>query len=266
MPQRDPHAAGPEGSDATIERVAIVGAGRVGRAVAAALTDAGIEVRGPLGRGADAAVEAVVLLAVPDAEIAAAAASLGSGTRTLVVGHFSGATTLEPLAAHDGFSIHPLTTITGAGTSFDGVPAAVAGATGRALATATALARVLGMRPFEVADEHRAAYHAAASIASNFLLALEAFAEDLAASAGVPREALAPLGRATVENWQRDGAAASLTGPIARGDEATAARQRAAVAERVPDRLALFDALADATRRLAVSRSVAAAARSEASA
>lgn len=264
MPQRDPHAAGAEGSDATIGRVAVVGDGRVGRAVAAALTDAGIEVRGPLGRGANAAAEAIVLLAVPDAEIAAAAASLDAAPRTLV-GHFSGATTLAPLAAHDGFSIHPLTTITGAGTSFDGVPAAVAGATGRALATATALARVLGMHPFEVADEDRAAYHAAASIASNFLLALEAFAEDLAASAGVPREALAPLVRATVENWQRDGAAASLTGPIARGDETTAARQRAAVAERVPDRLALFDALADATRRLAASRSGAPVARSEVS-
>ena len=264
MPQRDPQARGAGGSDAIIERVAIVGAGRVGRAFAASLTDAGIEVRGPFGRGANAAVEAVVLLAVPDAEIAAAAATLGAAPRTLV-GHFSGATTLEPLAAHDGFSIHPLTTITGGGTSFDGVPAAVAGATGRALATATALARVVGMRPFEVADEHRAAYHAAASIASNFLLALEAFAEDLAASAGVPREALAPLVRATVENWQRDGAAASLTGPIARRDETTAARQRAAVAERVPDRLALFDALADATRRLAASHSVPDAARSEVS-
>jgi predicted short-subunit dehydrogenase-like oxidoreductase (DUF2520 family) len=53
----------------------------------------------------------------------------------------------------------------------------------------------------------------------------------------------------TVENWARDGASA-LTGPIARGDEETVARQRAAVAERTPELLELFDALADSTREL----------------
>lgn len=243
MPHRDAHA--------TIESVAIVGDGRVGRAVAAALTDAGIQVRGPLGRGADTAGEAVVLLAVPDAEIAAAAASVEPGT---LVGHFSGATSLEPLAVHDGFSIHPLATVTGAETSFAGVPAAVSGATARAIAVARGLAMALGMRPFEIADADRVAYHAAASIASNFALALEHFAEQLAASAGVGRDALGPLVRATIDNWQRDGAAAALTGPIARGDEETVARQRAAVAERLPERLVLFDALADATRELAASR------------
>ena len=57
------------------------------------------------------------------------------------------------------------------------------------------------MSPFEVADEDRAAYHAAASIASNFLVTLEGAAEQLAASAGVPRAALVPLVRASVENW-----------------------------------------------------------------
>jgi predicted short-subunit dehydrogenase-like oxidoreductase (DUF2520 family) len=55
--------------------------------------------------------------------------------------------------------------------------------------------------------------------------------------------------RATVENWARDGAAA-LTGPVARGDEATVARQRAAVAERTPELLNLFDALTEQTREL----------------
>ncbi len=57
--------------------------------------------------------------------------------------------------------------------------------------------------------------------------------------------------RAAVENWARLGAEDALTGPIARGDEATVARQRAAVEERAPDLLALFDALTDATRALA---------------
>ena len=85
------------------------------------------------------------------------------------------------------------------------------------------------MRATRVAGEDRAAYHAAASIASNFLVTLEGAAERLAATAGVDRALLAPLVRAAVENWAARGAEDALTGPIARGDEETVARQRAAV-------------------------------------
>ena len=85
--------------------------------------------------------------------------------------------------------------------AFAGAGAAVAGATPRALDTARALAGALGMRPFEIDDEDRAAYHAAASIASNYLVALEDAAERLLATTGVERELLVPLVRATVENW-----------------------------------------------------------------
>ncbi len=243
MPDLDPgHVREP---DALGTAIAIVGDGRVGRSVAAALRAAGADVEGPLGRGATGDGAHLVLLAVPDADIGAAASRLVPGA---LVGHFSGATTLEPLAPHEALSIHPLTTVTG-DTSFEGVPAAVAGSTPRALATATGLAEMLGMAPFEVAETDRAAYHAAASIASNFLVTLEAFAEDLAATARVPRHALEPLVRATVTNWLAHGAAA-LTGPIARGDDATVTRQRAAVHERLPERAELFDALVAATRDL----------------
>jgi predicted short-subunit dehydrogenase-like oxidoreductase (DUF2520 family) len=113
------------------------------------------------------------------------------------------------------------------------------------------LARVLGMRPFELAEEDRATYHAAASIASNFLITLEAAAERVAASVGVERELLVPLVRATVENWARLGPERALTGPVARGDQATVARQRAAVEAAAGDLTELFDALVEATRRLA---------------
>jgi len=102
-----------------------------------------------------------------------------------------------------------------------------------------------------VADDDRAAYHAAASIASNFLVTIEAAAERVAATAGVPRAALVPLVRAAVENWAALGADEALTGPIARGDEAVVARQRMAVAARAPELIDLFDALAGATRDLA---------------
>jgi predicted short-subunit dehydrogenase-like oxidoreductase (DUF2520 family) len=115
------------------------------------------------------------------------------------------------------------------------------------------------MHPVEVADGDRAAYHAAASIASNFLVTLEAAAERIARTAGVERHLLLPLVRATIENWAEVGARRALTGPVARGDSATVARQRAALAERAPDLVPLFDALVAATQALAGNREAQAA-------
>ena len=198
---------------------AIVGAGRLGTALAAALRAAGLSVEGPLGRGARPRAEAV-LLCVPDAEIAAAAAAIGPGP---LVGHCSGATGLAVLAPHEAFGLHPLMTVpaagddAGAASPFAGAGCAVAGSTERAEAFARHLADRLGMLPTTVADEDRAAYHAAASMAANFLVTLEGAAERLAATAGVDRALLAPLVRAAADNWARRGAAAALTGPIARG-------------------------------------------------
>ncbi len=232
-----------------LDSIAIVGAGRLGAALSAALGAAGFAVRGPLGRGADGSGATAVLLCVPDAEIAAAAAAV-AGREGLLVGHCSGATGLDVLAPHEAFSVHPLMTVP-AGAPADvlaGAGCAVDGSTPRALAAAEALAAALGMRATRVADEDRAAYHAAASIASNFLVTLEGAAERLAATAGVDRALLAPLVRAAVENWAARGAEHALTGPIARGDAETVARQRAAVAERTPDLLPLFDAMVDATQ------------------
>ena len=219
-----------------LDSIAIVGAGRLGTALAAALG-----APSPLGRAADGRGATTVLLAVPDAELAAAAAAIEPGP---LVGHCSGATGLDVLSPHEAFSLHPLMTVP-AGAPRDvleGAGCAVDGSTPRALAVAEALAARLGMRATHVTDEDRAAYHAAASIASNFLVTLEGAAERLAATAGVERAVLAPLVRAAVENWAARGAEEALTGPIARGDDETVARQRAAVAERTPDLLPLFDA------------------------
>jgi predicted short-subunit dehydrogenase-like oxidoreductase (DUF2520 family) len=232
-------------------RLAIVGRGRVGTAFAASLTTGGYDVIGPLGRGANGAGADAVLLCVPDDSIADAAAAIAPGP---LVGHCSGATGLAPLAPHEAFSVHPLMTVTAETITFDGAGAAVAGSTPEALRLASELAVAVGMQPVEIDDRDRPAYHAAASIASNFLITLEAAAERLAASAGLDREMLVPLVRATVENWARLGAERALTGPVARGDQRTVAMQRAAVAERAADLLPLFDVLADATRMLAASR------------
>ena len=228
---------------------AIVGAGRLGSALAAALPGS----TGPFGRGADPRDADVVLLCVPDREIAAAAAAVAPGP---IVGHCSGATTLQPLtdAGHEALSMHPLMTVPhgarGDGV-FTGAGAAVAGSSERALHAARVIAARLGMRPVVIADADRVAYHAAATIASNFLTTIEGAAERLGATAGMDRELLLPLLRATLESWAELGAARALTGPFARRDEATIAGHRAAIAERTPDLLPLYDALADATRSLA---------------
>ena len=236
--------------------VAIVGRGRLGTAMAGALRAAGVDVQGPLGRGAAASADAVVLC-VPDSEIADAAAAVAGAAP--LVGHTSGATGLGVLEAAPGaaFGIHPLQTFAGGEPAerFRGVGCAVAGSTPGALDVAAGLAARLGVRPFPIADVDRPAYHAAASMASNFLVTLQAAAEQAAAAAGIePEDAralLAPLVRATVENWVALGPRRALTGPVARGDEATVEAQRTALAETAPDLLRLFDALAERTRALA---------------
>ena len=235
--------------------VGIVGPGRVGTALARALRDAGVEVEGPLGRGERPGRCDAIVLCVPDAEIAAAAEVVTGAA--LLVGHTSGATPLSALA-HAGvpaFGLHPLQSFAHPGVSFTGAGAAVAGSTPEALAFATGLAERLGMRPFEIDDEGRAAYHAAASVASNFLVTLQAAAEAIAEGAGLDREdaraLLMPLVRQTVENIAELGPEAALTGPVARGDEATVEAQRAAVERVAPELLGLFDELVRRTRALA---------------
>jgi predicted short-subunit dehydrogenase-like oxidoreductase (DUF2520 family) len=235
------------------ERLAIVGRGRLGTALTRTLRDGSVELVGAFGRGYDGTGADVVLLCVPDVEIAAAAASVVPGP---LVGHCSGATGLQPLAPHQAFSLHPLMTVTAEGASFAGAGAAIAGNTPRALRLAATLADALGMQAVEIGEPDRSAYHAAASIASNFLVTLEAAAERVAASAGVDRELLVPLVRATVDNWAALGAERALTGPVARGDEATVDAQREAIAQRAPDLVPLFDALVKATRALARDREV----------
>src|SRR3954452_6144003 len=233
-------------SISTQSRLAIVGRGRVGTALVRAFAAAGLEVEGPLTRGEQPSAD-VVLLCVPDAEIDAAAAAVAAR----FVGHVSGAT---PRDAVD-FSLPPLQTVTGPETNFAGFGCAIAGSTPEALELARSLALAARMEPFEIDDSARAAYHASASIASNFVVTLEWVAERVASSAGInPEEArrmLAPLVRQTVDNWATLGPAAALTGPIARGDEQTVERQRLAIEEVAPDLLPVFDALANATRSLA---------------
>ena len=235
----------PRGTDvSSLGRCAVVGSGRVGRALVASLR----WLNGPFGRGFDGSDFDLVLLAVSDDEIARAAIAINPGP---LVGHCAGSLGLEVLAPHEAFGLHPLMSVVGDNAVFAGAGAAVAGSTPRALTAARVLADALHMHAVEIADRDRAAYHAAASIASNLLVTLEDAAEIMLRTAGADRTILVPLIRATIENWATLGAPAALTGPIVRGDEATVARQRDAVVERAPELVALFDALCDRTRVIA---------------
>jgi predicted short-subunit dehydrogenase-like oxidoreductase (DUF2520 family) len=228
-------------------RVAIVGRGRVGTALVAALPAAA----GPFGRGFDGAGYDVVVVAVPDREIAAASTALGRRDG-LVVGHCSGATSIDALGDHERFGLHPLMTVPpGAGVDvFHGSPAAISASSPQALAVAHELARRLQMQPFEIEDRHRAAYHAAASIASNYLVTVEDAAEVVLRAIGLDRSILAPLVRASLDNWVTAGRD-SLTGPIARGDDGTVERHRAAIAALAPELVDVVDALIARTRAIA---------------
>jgi predicted short-subunit dehydrogenase-like oxidoreductase (DUF2520 family) len=245
----------PATSSSADPRIALIGHGRLGSTLAPALRAAGFDVTGPHGRGTPPASD-VVLLCVPDGEIASAAAAAVDSAP--VIGHTSGATPLRTLDATHSFGLHPLQTFAAGGGDFAGCGCAIGGTTPRALATAELIARRLGMDPFTIADADRAAYHAAASIASNFLVTIEAAAEQVAGGAGLAperaRELLAPLVRTTVENWVALGPERALTGPVARGDDMTVARQRAAIVDTAPELEPLFDALVEATQGLAASR------------
>jgi predicted short-subunit dehydrogenase-like oxidoreductase (DUF2520 family) len=243
--------------DAGVSRIGVVGAGRLGTALAAALREAGVAVEGPAGRGEVPRGCEAIVLCVPDGEIPAAAATVAGAAP--LVGHTSGASRLDALKAAGGaaFGLHPLQTFPpGSGPdAFRGAGCAVAGTTSEALGFAVRLGRLLGMTPFEIDDEGRAAYHAAASVASNFTVTLLAAAERIAAGAGLaPHEAralLAPLVRRTVDSVAELDPERALTGPIARGDHGTVEAQRRALEEAAPELLDLFDELVRHTRALA---------------
>jgi predicted short-subunit dehydrogenase-like oxidoreductase (DUF2520 family) len=220
-----------------IENVNVVGRGRVGSAIAARLSERGVELRED---GAE-----IVLLCVPDRVIAAAARAVEPGPW---VAHVSGSTQLSVLDPHERrFGLHPLQTFTRARgpEQLDGAFAAVSGETPEALATGFELAETLGLRPFELDDSERALYHAGAVVASNYLVTLHRAAAELLAAAGAPPEALVPLMRRTIENGFE------LTGPIERGDWETVEAHLEALEERRPELRALYETLADATKELA---------------
>lgn len=230
-----------------IDNVVVVGAGRAGSVLASRLAAAGASVR-TAGRELDVEGADVVLLCVPDREIAPVAAALEPGPW---VAHVSGATRLSALDPHvRRFALHPLQSFApGRGPEqLDGVFAAIGGETTEALETARELAALLDLTPFELDDEKRALYHAGAVFASNYLVTLHAAAGELMTAAGAPEAALEPLMRGVLESGFL------LNGPIARSDWATVESHLLAIRKARPRLEPLYRVLVEATLQLVVWR------------
>ena len=183
----------------------------------------------------------LVLLCVPDRAIAEVAAGIAPGPW---IAHTSGATPLAALDPHaHRFGVHPLQTFTlrRGPEQLDGAYAAVTSESDEARDVGFRLARDLGLEPFALDDARRAAYHAGAAIASNYVVTLRRAAGALLESAGAPPEALEPLMRRTIENNFE------LTGPIERGDWTTVEQHLDAIRAERPELEEAYRALAELT-------------------
>jgi predicted short-subunit dehydrogenase-like oxidoreductase (DUF2520 family) len=247
--------------------IAIVGMGRWGSSLRAALVDKAIPVVEVVGRNlSKASLGADVLwLCVPDvalAEVAAAIAAKPGSLHGQVVLHSSGVHSTEVLAparkagAKIG-SVHPLMTFPARKpVSLAGVPFAIE-AEQRLAKQLERLVRLLGGRPFRLASAGKAMYHAAAVMSSPLLVSLASAAQETAMLAGFSekqaRELLEPIMLASIRNFFLNGGAASFSGPFARGDDATVSLHLAALA-RHPSLREVYRALAEHALRVLPNR------------
>jgi len=287
--RRTVRAAGlPAASDAPARlRVGIIGAGRVGAVLGAALSAAGHDVVAASGLStashlraarllpgvpllpADQVVAAadLVVLAVPDDTLAGLVAGLaetGAWRAGQLAFHTSGAHGLAVLAPAEQvgvlpLALHPAMTFTGAPEDADRLTGCPFGVTSAPAyrPVAETLVLEMGGEPFFVAEADRTLYHAALVTGANHLVILVAEAADLLRTAGVaePGRILAPLLTAALDNGLRRGDR-GLTGPVSRGDVGTVGRHLGTLAERAPESVAAYVAMARRTteRALAAGR------------
>ena len=261
----------------------LVGAGHVGRALGRLFAARGVlTIQDVRTRGADSARDAVAfigagtpvdgdlrpadvwMLAVADDAIADVAAALAQSTPVAgaVVFHCSGAKASNELdalrrAGAMVASVHPVRSFAdpaAVAASFDGTFCGVEGDAG-ALAILLPAFEAIGARPVRIDPAAKTVYHAAAVFASNYVVTVMDAALRAYEAAGIPadvaRELARPLATETLSNVLRLGPEAALSGPIARGDAATVARQHAAVAAWDAPTGDLYHALATATWDLA---------------
>jgi predicted short-subunit dehydrogenase-like oxidoreductase (DUF2520 family) len=230
-------------------QVAVLGRGKLGRALALALREAGVPTQLLAGRRPGKLRANVVLLAVPDAQIASVAAALELDSGTVVM-HCAGARGLAELAAaraHRGV-LHPLLSFASRTH-----PPQLHGATftcfgdRRALAAARRIARALGARLLVLPGPPGPAYHAAAALVANGAAALADHGASTLQALGISRRAselaLAGLLMSVANNIARVGLPTALTGPVVRGDAATVAGHLQALRELDSELAAAYAAL-----------------------
>lgn len=236
-------------------RLRVVGPGRAGLALTDALETKGWTCVGTLGRTDPPATAArdvdLLVIATPDRVVGEVADRIEPVPETLVV-HVAGSLGLDVLAGHPrSGSLHPLVSLPnpaeGARRLLDAAWFAVAGATAADRAEVESIVADLGGRSFPVADADRAAYHAAACVAANHLVALLGQVERIAAPLGVPLDAFLALAQGALDGVADLGPAAALTGPVARGDWSTVAGHLAVLDA---DERPVYAALAEAAWRL----------------
>jgi predicted short-subunit dehydrogenase-like oxidoreductase (DUF2520 family) len=263
--------------------VGVIGAGRVGSVLAAALRRAGHSVSGATAvsaasvarverllprtpiRPADevAATADLVLFGVPDdalrglVEGLAATDAFRAGQLIVHPSGAYGIDVLEPVLAHGGLpmALHPAMTFTGRPEDLDRLSDVSFGVTAPEplRPAAEVLVLEMGGEPQWVAEEHRPLYHAALTHGANHLVTLVNEAVDLLRQAGVvhPERMIAPLLSAALDNTLRLGDAA-LTGPVSRGDAGTVRRHVEAIGATAPDSVAAYLALARRTADRAI--------------
>jgi predicted short-subunit dehydrogenase-like oxidoreductase (DUF2520 family) len=283
--RRTTRAAGllPAGDAPARLRVGIIGAGRVGAVLGAALSAAGHDLVAASGLSAASAERAarllpgvpllpadrvvatadLVVLAVPDdilPGLVAGLAGTGAWRAGQLAFHTSGAhglAVLDPARAAGvlPLALHPAMTFTGAPEDVDRLPGSPFGVTSDPAfrPVAETLVLEMGGEPFFVAEADRTLYHAALVTGANHLVTLVAEAADLLRTAGVaePARILAPLLTAALDNGLRRGDR-GLTGPVSRGDVGTVGRHLEALAERAPDSVAAYVAMARRTTERAL--------------
>jgi predicted short-subunit dehydrogenase-like oxidoreductase (DUF2520 family) len=244
---------------------AVVGRGRLGRALVAALRDRGVPVRLFAGRARHAPALAgarVVVLAVPDPALAEVAQRLGPALDSeAVLLHAAGRVGPEVLRAHVDRCVavgvfHPLVSLsTRRHPDVFRDRTIVCDGDARARTAARRLARAIGAHVL-VAPVHGPAYHAAAALLAGGAVTLLDAALAVFVSLEVPpadaRRALAGLLASVADNLETLAPAAALTGPFARGDAAAVIGHRAALAGTAPEALRLYDAVAPAALALAL--------------
>ncbi len=230
-------------------RVRLIGRGRAGLSLAAALSGVGWSVLEVLGRReqvVDAARSTdALVIATPDASVSEVSRSVDPVPGTVVM-HLAGSLGLDALGPHDKrASLHPLVALPDAEVGAARLVGACFAVAGDPLAWRMAWS--LRGTAFAVPDEHRSIYHAAACSASNHLVALLGQVERLAAAAGLPLAAFLPLARGALQDVAAKGPGGALTGPVSRGDWETVERHRLAMD---PGELEAYDALAALAGRL----------------